>query len=47
VCEWQLSLTAINITNHRYLLDYSSTFGGTHYNDPRQVIGRLPYRFLF
>jgi len=41
------NITATNITNHRVLLDNSLTFGGFHYNDPRQIYGELRYRFKF
>ncbi len=42
-----LTVTALNITNHRYLLDNSSTFGGTHYNFPRQILVSVKYRFHY
>lgn len=42
-----LSANAVNIANTRYLVDTSNTFGGTHYNYPRQVYGELRYRFHF
>ena len=42
-----LGLTALNLTNRRYLLDNSLTFGGTHYGDPRQVYLELKYRFKY
>jgi hypothetical protein len=41
------SITAINVANRRVLLDNSLTFGGFHYNDPRQIYGELRYRFKF
>ncbi len=41
------SVTATNVANHRVLLDNSLTFGGFHYNDPRQIYGELRYRFKF
>jgi len=40
-------LTVINVNNKRYLLDESNTFGGTHTNDPRMVIGQVEYRFHY
>jgi outer membrane receptor protein involved in Fe transport len=40
-----LSVTALNLTNRRFLLDNSQTFGGTHYADPRQFYVQLRYRF--
>ena len=45
--RFTLSATALNLTNRRFLLDNSFTFGGTHYADPRQVYGQLRYRFQF
>lgn len=40
-----LSLTALNLTNRRFLLDNSATFGGTHYAEPRQIYLQIRYRF--
>jgi len=40
-------LTALNLTNHRYLLDNSNTFGGTHYINPREISIQLKYRFRY
>jgi hypothetical protein len=45
--NWTFSFTAINVTNLRYLLGRESSFAGTHYNDPRQFIGQVRYRFHF
>jgi len=42
-----LSFTALNVANERYLLDTSNTFGGTHFNEPRQFIGRVRWRFHY
>jgi outer membrane receptor protein involved in Fe transport len=42
-----LGLTGINLAGSRYLLDNSNTFGGTHWNAPRQVIVQLRYNFHF
>ena len=41
------SVTATNIANRRTLLDNSLTFGGFHFNDPRQFYAELKYRFHF
>jgi hypothetical protein len=41
------SITATNVANRRLLLDNSLTFGGFHYNDPRQIYAELRYRFHF
>jgi hypothetical protein len=39
------TLTVLNLTNKHLLTDNSLTFGGFHYNDPRQIIGEVRYRF--
>lgn len=39
--------TAVNIANSVYLLDTSNTFGGTHFNEPRQFIGQIRWRFHY
>ena len=41
------SVNLTNVANRRVLLDNSLTFGGFHYNDPRQVYGELRYRFHY
>jgi len=40
-----LSATALNLANRRFLLDNSETFGGTHYAEPRQIYVQVRYRF--
>ena len=45
--DLSVSVTAANVANRRVLLDNSLTFGGFHYNDPRQIFGELRYRFHF
>jgi hypothetical protein len=45
--NWKASVSAINVTNHRVLLDNSITIGGFHYNDPRMIAAELRYRFHF
>ncbi len=45
--NYTVSLTATNVGNTRALLDNSLTFGGFHYNDPRQIYAELRYRFHF
>jgi hypothetical protein len=42
-----VSLTALNVANSHLLIDNSLTFGGTHYNDPRQVYAQIRYRFHY
>jgi outer membrane receptor protein involved in Fe transport len=45
--NFSVSVDAQNIANTRRLLDNSLTFGGFHYNDPRQIYGEVRYRFHF
>jgi TonB dependent receptor-like, beta-barrel/Carboxypeptidase regulatory-like domain/TonB-dependent Receptor Plug Domain len=45
--RFSISFTAQNLANSRYLIDNSNTFGGTHWNYPRQMTGELRYRFHF
>jgi hypothetical protein len=45
--NYTVSINAINVGNTRALLDNSLTFGGFHYNDPRQLYAELRYRFKF
>ena len=45
--RWHAAVSAVNVTNHRVLLDNSITIGGFHWNDPRMIAGELRYRFNF
>ena len=45
--SFSASVTSTNVTNHRVLLDNSLTFGGFHYNDPRQIYAEVRYRFKY
>jgi hypothetical protein len=45
--RWSIRLTGLNLSSHRYLLDNSNTFGGTHYVNPREISLQLKYRFHF
>jgi hypothetical protein len=45
--KYRISLTALNVANRRVLLDNSLTFGGFHYNDPRQIYVEFRYRFHY
>jgi hypothetical protein len=41
------SLTALNVANRRVEYDNSLTFGGFHWNLPRQIYAELRYRFHY
>jgi hypothetical protein len=45
--RFSLSVTGLNIANRRVLLDNSLTFGGTHWNNPREIFAQLRYRFHY
>jgi outer membrane receptor protein involved in Fe transport len=45
--KWSVRVTALNFTNHRYMLDNSNTFGGTHFVNPREISAQVKYRFHF
>jgi hypothetical protein len=45
--KYTVSLTALNVANRRVELDNSLTFGGFHYNDPRQIYAEFRYRFHY
>jgi hypothetical protein len=45
--KYKISLTALNVANRRVLLDNSLTFGGFHYNDPREIYVEFRWRFHY
>ncbi|MGH9452278.1 MAG: TonB-dependent receptor domain-containing protein [Terriglobia bacterium] len=45
--RFSVSVNALNLTNTRFMLDNSNTFGGTHYVDPRQLYVELRWRFHY
>jgi hypothetical protein len=45
--KFSLSVTALNVANRRVLLDNSLTFGGFHFNDPREIYAEFRYRFHY
>ena len=45
--KYRVSVTGLNVGNRRVLLDNSLTFGGFHYNDPRQIYVEFRYRFHY
>jgi len=45
--KYSIVLSALNGANRRVLLDNSLTFGGFHYNDPRQIYAEFRYRFHY
>ena len=45
--NWSVRLTGLYLSDQRYLLDQSNTFGGTHYVNPREISVQLKYRFKY
>jgi outer membrane receptor protein involved in Fe transport len=41
------SVNALNVANRRVELDNSVTFGGFHWNNPREIYVELRYRFHY
>jgi hypothetical protein len=45
--SFSASVSALNVANRRVELDNSVTFGGFHWNNPREVFVELRYRFHY
>ena len=45
--NYAVSVTALNVANRRVELDNSITFGGFHWNAPREIYGQFRYRFHY
>jgi TonB dependent receptor/Carboxypeptidase regulatory-like domain/TonB-dependent Receptor Plug Domain len=45
--RYTISVDALNVANRRVQLDNSLTFGGFHWNDPRQIYAEFRYRFHY
>ncbi len=45
--RFSASVTALNVANTRVELDNSLTFGGFHWNNPREVFATIRYRFHY
>jgi hypothetical protein len=45
--KYSVSINALNGGDKRVQLDNSLTFGGFHWNDPRQIYGEVRYRFKY
>jgi hypothetical protein len=45
--NFTVRVAGTNITNQRYMLDTSNTFGGSHYADPRIWAVQIRYRFRY
>jgi hypothetical protein len=45
--RYSVSVDALNLANRRVLVDTSLTFGGFHWNDPREIYVEFRYRFRY
>ena len=45
--NWSAKLTTTNLTDKRYFIDQSNSFGGSHVSDPRTVALQLRYKFHY
>jgi hypothetical protein len=45
--KYTVSLTALNVANPHLLIDNSLTFGGFHYDNPREIYAEFRYRFHY
>ncbi len=45
--KYSVSLNALNVANRHLLLDNSLTFGGFHWNNPREIYVEFRYRFHY
>lgn len=45
--NFTVRVSGTNITNQRYMLDTSNTFGGSHYADPRMLAVQIRWRFRY
>jgi hypothetical protein len=45
--DFSASVAALNVANHHLLGDNSLTFGGTHFNNPREIYAEIRYRFHY
>jgi len=45
--KYSFSVSALNVANRRVQLDNSLTFGGFHWNNPREIYVEVRYRFKY
>ncbi len=45
--SFSASVAVLNAANRHLLTDNSLTFGGTHFNNPREIYGEVRYRFHY
>ena len=45
--RYSISLNGLNVANRRVELDNSVTFGGFHWNNPREIYAEFRYHFHY
>jgi outer membrane receptor protein involved in Fe transport len=45
--KWDVKLTGTNLANKHYFVDFSNTFGGSHFGEPLMVAAQVRYRFHY
>lgn len=45
--RFSASVSILNVANRHLLIDNSLTFGGVHFNNPREIYGEVRYRFHY
>jgi outer membrane receptor protein involved in Fe transport len=45
--KWDVKLTGTNLANKHYFVDFSNTFGGSHFGEPLMVSAQVRYRFHY
>ena len=45
--NWNFGLSILNVSNSRFPFDINSSFAGSHFNNPREIIASVRYRFHF
>ncbi|HKS81221.1 MAG TPA: TonB-dependent receptor [Candidatus Acidoferrales bacterium] len=45
--KYSISVSALNVANRHLLIDNSLTFGGFHYDNPREIMVEFRYRFHY
>ena len=45
--RYTFAINALNVANRHVLIDNSLTFGGFHYNDPREIYVEFRYKFHY
>ena len=45
--KYSISVNVLNVANRRVQLDNSLTFGGFHWNEPREIYAEFRYRFQY